>query len=87
MPADAPNAVAAAFRSGEPCLVSGEPGLTAAVAVPMMAPAGCVGVLAIEVHNGREQLESIRAFAAILAAQLAGFLGTVAWLRRSREPR
>ena len=78
VPVDAPNAVAAAFRSGEACLVSGATGLTGAVAVPVMAPAGCVGVLAIEVHNGCEQLASIRAFAAILAAQLAGFLGTVA---------
>lgn len=78
VPADAPNAVAAAFRSGEACVVPGAAGLTAAVAVPVMAPAGCVGVLAIEVHNGCEQLASIRAFAAILAAQLAGFLGTVA---------
>lgn len=78
VPADAPNAVAAAFRSGEAFVVAGAAGMTAAVAVPVMAPAGCVGVLAIEVHNGCEQLESIRAFAAILAAQLAGFLGTVA---------
>ena len=76
--ADAPNAVAAAFRSGEGCVVAGGEGLTAAVAVPVMAPAGCVGVLALEMHNGCEQLESIRAFTAILAAQLAGFLGTVA---------
>ena len=78
VPADAPNAVAAAFRSGEACVVPGAAGLTAAVAVPVMAPAGCVGVLAIEVQSGREQHESIRAFAAILAAQLAGFLGPVA---------
>ena len=77
VPADAPNAVATAFRSGAACLVPGDTGLTAAVAVPVMAPAGCVGVLAIEVHNGCEQFEWIRAFAAILAAQLAGFLGTV----------
>jgi transcriptional regulator with XRE-family HTH domain len=76
--ADAPNAVATAFRSGEACLVPGDTELTAAVAVPVMAPAGCVGVLAIEVRNGCEQFEWIRAFAAILAAQLAGFLGTVA---------
>ena len=78
VPADAPNAVATAFRSGEACLVRGDTELTAAVAVPVMASAGCVGVLAIEVHNGCEQFEWIRAFAAILAAQLAGFLGTAA---------
>jgi transcriptional regulator with XRE-family HTH domain len=78
VPADAPNAVATAFRSGEACLVPGDTGLTAAVAVPVLAPTGCVGVLAIEVHNGCEQFEWIRAFAAILAAQLASFLGTAA---------
>ena len=78
VPADALNAVATAFRSGQACLVPGDTGLTAAVAVPVMARAGCVGVLAIEVHNGCEQFEWIRAFAAILAAQLAGLLGTVA---------
>jgi transcriptional regulator with XRE-family HTH domain len=78
VPADAPNAVATAFRSGEACLVPGDTELTAAVAVPVMAPAGCVGVLAIEVHNGCEQFEWIRAFAAILAAQMASFLGTFA---------
>lgn len=76
--ADAPNAVATAFRSGAACLVPGDTELTAAVAVPVMAPAGCVGVLAIEVHNGCEQFEWLQAFATILAAQLAGFLGTVA---------
>ncbi len=78
VPADAPNAVATAFRSGEACLVPGDTELTAAVAVPVMAPAGCVGVLAIEVPNGCEQFEWIRAFATILAAQMASFLGTFA---------
>jgi transcriptional regulator with XRE-family HTH domain len=73
--ADADNAVAAAFRSRQPCLVTGSPGYTSAVAQPMMGPGGCVGVLAIEVQNGCEQQESLRAFAAILAAQLAAVVG------------
>ena len=75
---DADNAVAAAFRSRAACVVPGGPGLTGAVAVPLMAPGGCVGVLAIEVQNGSEQLESVRACVAILAAQLAGLVGPVA---------
>ena len=75
---DADNAVAAAFRSRAACVVPGGPGLTGAVAVPLMAPGGCVGVLAIEVQNGREQMESVRACVAILAAQLAGLVGPVA---------
>jgi cytoskeletal protein RodZ len=77
VPVDAANAVAAAFRTAETCVVPGGAGLTAAVAVPVIAPTGCVGVLAIEVHGGCERRDSTRAFAAILAAQLAGFLGTV----------
>jgi hypothetical protein len=78
VPADADNAVAAAFRSRETCVVRGGPGLTGAVAAPLMGPGGCVGVLAIEVQHGCEEQESIRAFAAILAAQLAGLVGPVA---------
>jgi transcriptional regulator with XRE-family HTH domain len=78
VPADADNAVAAAFRSRETCVVRGGPGLTGAVAAPLIGPGGCVGVLAIEVHDGCEQQESVRAFVAILAAQLAGLVGPVA---------
>jgi hypothetical protein len=43
------------------------------VAVPVLAPAGCVGVLAIEVHEGCDALDEVRAFALILAAQLVHF--------------
>ena len=78
VPADADNAVAAAFRSRESCVVRGGPGLTGAVAAPLMGPGGCVGVLAIEVQSGGEEQESVRAFAAILAAQLASLLGPLA---------
>jgi len=78
VPSDAPNAVAEAFRTREACVIPGGAGLTGAVAVPLMGPAGCTGVLAIEVHNGCEHLESVRAFAAILAAQLVGLVGPVA---------
>lgn len=70
--ADAPNAVAAAFRSAETCVVNSGDGLSGALAVPLMAPGGCVGVLALELRHGVEQRESVRAFAMILAAQLVG---------------
>lgn len=73
---DASNAVAAAFRSAEPCVVTGGDGLTGAVVVPLMGPSGCAGVLALELRNGGEQRESVRAFATILAAQLATLLGS-----------
>jgi transcriptional regulator with XRE-family HTH domain len=78
VPATAPNAVAEAFRSREACVIPGETGLTGAVAVPMIGPAGCLGVLAVEVHSDCEHLDSIRAFAVILAAQLVGLVGPVA---------
>lgn len=68
---DAANAVAAAFRSAETCVVNSGDGLSGALAVPLMAPGGCVGVLALELRHGAEQRESVRAFAMILAAQLA----------------
>jgi transcriptional regulator with XRE-family HTH domain len=78
VPVDAPNAVAAAFRSRQACVVPSGAGQTGAVAVPLMAPAGCIGVLAIEVQSGCEHLESVRAFLAILAAQLVGLIAPVA---------
>jgi hypothetical protein len=64
------NAIAAAFRSGEACLVEGAEGTTGAVVVPSMGPSGCVAVLALEVRDGGERRECVRAFATILAAQL-----------------
>jgi hypothetical protein len=35
-----------------------------------------VGVLAVELRDGGEQRECVRAFAAILAAQLIAFVGS-----------
>jgi transcriptional regulator with XRE-family HTH domain len=78
VPADAPNAVADAFRTREARVISGGEGLTGAVAVPVMGPGGCIGVLAIEVASDYEHLEVVRACAAILAAQLVGLVGPVA---------
>jgi hypothetical protein len=69
IPADAGNAVAAAFRSADVCVVDGD-GVTGAVVVPLVGPGGCVGVLAVELPHGSERRESVRAFATILAAQL-----------------
>ena len=68
---DADNAVAASFRGAETCVVSGGDDMTGAVAIPLMAASGCIGVLALEFRNGGEQLESVRAVATMLAAQLA----------------
>jgi hypothetical protein len=72
---DADNATAAAFRSAHTCVVDGRDLASGAVVVPMVTPAGCVGVLAIELQHGREQRESMRALATIFAAQLARVVG------------
>jgi transcriptional regulator with XRE-family HTH domain len=71
---DADNAVAASFRAAQTCVVSGGAETTGAVAIPLMVATGCIGVLALEFRNGGEQLESVRAVATVLAAQLAQLL-------------
>jgi transcriptional regulator with XRE-family HTH domain len=71
---DADNATAAAFRSGQMSVVDGIDGASGALAVPLMAPGGCVGVLAIEVQNRSEQIGSVRALVTIFAAQLASWI-------------
>jgi transcriptional regulator with XRE-family HTH domain len=74
VPADADNAVGAAFRSAATCIVDGRTGATGAVVTPLVTPSGCSGVLALEFRGGGEHLESIRASAEILAAQLSTLL-------------
>jgi transcriptional regulator with XRE-family HTH domain len=80
--ADEANAIASAYRSGKTCIVEGEEGATGAVVVPSVGPGGCVGVLALEVRHGGERNDSLRAFAALLAAQLGAQLSG----RESAEP-
>jgi len=71
---DADNATAAAFRSGQVCAVAGADGATSALAVPVVAPSRCVGVLAVELRNGAEQVAPVRAIATMFAAQMARLL-------------
>ncbi len=68
---DADNATAVACRSAHLCAVDAGDQSCGALAVPLMTPAGCAGVLAIEFRHGSRQTESTRAVAIILAAQLA----------------
>ena len=75
VPRDADNAIAAAFRTAETRVVNGGAEATGAVVVPLITAAGCTGVLAFELRHGREQNESVKAFAAIIAAQLATLIG------------
>ena len=73
---DADNATAAAFRSAQTSVVPGSKLASGALAVPLMTPAGCSGVLAIELAFGSAQSESVRALVTIFAAQLARLIGT-----------
>lgn len=78
VPSDAHNAVAAAFRSGEICVVDGSGAATGAVAVPILTAAGCAGVFALELMHRREQHECVRAAATIIAAQLSTLIASPA---------
>jgi hypothetical protein len=71
---NADNATAAAFRLGRTCIVAGSDAGNGALAVPLMMPTACGGVLAIEMCRGRERDEGVRAAAAIIAAQLSAMI-------------
>jgi transcriptional regulator with XRE-family HTH domain len=68
---DADNPTAAAFRSAESRICGDGPDACGALVVPLLTPAGCAGVLAIELQRGREGTSSAVAVATILAAQIA----------------
>ncbi len=72
---DTDNATAASFRTAQTRIVNSTDSTSGAVVVPLLTPDGCVGVFAVELRPGGEQQESVRALAAILAAQLATSLG------------
>lgn len=65
------NATAEAFRTAELRIVKGGGGTHGAIAVPLVTPAGCVGVMAAEIRDGGETNLTSQAIAAIIAAQLA----------------
>jgi cytoskeleton protein RodZ len=71
----ADTAVTVSFRSVETCIVEGHNRQTGAIVVPLTTPAGCAGVLAIELRGGAEQRDDVRAIATILAAQLSTLVG------------
>jgi transcriptional regulator with XRE-family HTH domain len=77
LPRDAENAVGAAFRRAQMCIVEGRNEMTGALTVPLMAAAGCVGVLALEFRSGVELREPVCAAAMRLAADVAGFVTPV----------
>jgi hypothetical protein len=73
--ADADNATASCFRAAQARVVPRVDRVNGAIAVPLMTPTGCGGVLAVELFRGGEQRSSVLAVAAIIAAQLAALLG------------
>lgn len=74
--ADADNATAAAFRSAQACAINGSERAAGALAVPLLTPSGCGGVLAIELQHGNEQESAVRSVATIFAAMLAQLIGS-----------
>lgn len=72
---DADNLTASAYRTGLLQTVKGDTISSAAIAVPLVAAAGCVGVMAAEIKDGGEQQEDLLAAATIVAAQLATLAG------------
>jgi hypothetical protein len=77
IPRDASNATAEAWRTAQLRTVAGDVMAHGAVAAPVHGVAGCIGVFAAEVRNGREDDPGTRAVAAMIAAQLAGIVS--AW--------
>jgi GAF domain-containing protein len=75
IPRDAPNATAAAFRTALLQTVQADSISNGAIAVPLVTPSGCVGVMAAEVRHGGEKQDAKLAAAAIVAAQLATLVG------------
>ena len=71
------NATAAAFRSGQPCVINGGDQCSAALVLPLVSPGGSAGVLAIELQQGRRLTKPIRAVATIFAAIMAQLVGGV----------
>jgi hypothetical protein len=72
---DANNASAQAFRTLTTCIVNGSEYRTGAIVAPLLTPMGCAGVLAVELHNGDEQRDDVRAAITILAAQMSTLMG------------
>jgi transcriptional regulator with XRE-family HTH domain len=72
---DDDNVTAAAFRSAQTLSVSGTAHTSGALALPLLTPASCAGVLTVELPEGSDETGSIRAVATFLAAMLAQLVG------------
>ncbi|HEX4566080.1 MAG TPA: hypothetical protein VH138_05585 [Vicinamibacterales bacterium] len=72
---DAANVTASAYRTGLLQTMKGDTISDGAIAAPLVAPGGCVGVLAAEMKNGGEQHDGMLSAARIIASQLATLVG------------
>jgi len=63
---------AVAFRSGQTCSIDGAG--RSALAIPLVVPGGCAGVLAFELSSAAPT-DPVRAAATIVAAQLSQLIG------------
>ncbi|MEX2272290.1 MAG: GAF domain-containing protein [Vicinamibacterales bacterium] len=83
---EADNATAAAWRSKSVQVVGADGTHPGALAVPLLTRAGCMGVLAVELRNGRERASDVQSLARIVAAQLAASISPAdAETRRAAE--
>jgi transcriptional regulator with XRE-family HTH domain len=71
VPRDADNLTAEAFRACETRAIDTSEEGTGALVVPLLTPAACAGVLAIELRHGSAEAEPVKAVATFLAAMLA----------------
>lgn len=73
------NVAAQAYRTGELQIVNSRPGASQGVVVaPLLGADGCIGALTAEIRERGEGLDTTRALALILAAQLSGVLAGAA---------
>jgi hypothetical protein len=73
---DADNPTAAAFRSQRTFEINGTGHTRGALVIPLLTPAGCAGVLALELRQGLEATTTFsRATATIFAALVAQLVG------------
>jgi hypothetical protein len=72
---DAANVTASAYRTGLLQTMKGDTISDGAIAAPLVASSGCVGVLAAEMKNGGEQHDGMLSAARIIASQLATLVG------------
>jgi len=75
---DDDNLTAAAFRSAQTLAVSGTAHTSGALALPLLTPISCAGVLTLELQHGSEEAGTVRAVATFFAAMLAQLVGGAA---------